>query len=144
TVGVINADVSTCIAGWLERKPDMLPVHMSVARESGDAPRTFNVEVVRCRALLAPLVFAVLSNAVDMEGDLPEEMTAVLQVRIEIDGQAPVVIEDTFSGATYSGSRAPQALFNHVAGVVQQLATNSFKPLRINRIDCTTQVLAGR
>ena len=26
TVGVVNADVSTCIAGWLDRKPDMLPV----------------------------------------------------------------------------------------------------------------------
>jgi SpoIVB peptidase S55 len=144
TVGVINADVSTCIAGWLERKPDLMPMHVTVARESGDAPRTFNVEVVRCRTLSAPLVAAVLSNAVDMEGDLPEEMTAVLQARIEIDGQAPVVIADTFSGSSYSGSRAPTALFNHVATIVQLLANNSFQPLRINRIDCTTQVLAGR
>ena len=30
TVGVVNADVSTCIAGWLDRKPDMLPVRMTV------------------------------------------------------------------------------------------------------------------
>ena len=35
TVGVINADVSTCIAGWLDRKPDMLPVSMTVMREPG-------------------------------------------------------------------------------------------------------------
>ena len=33
TVGVINADVSTCIAGWLDRKPDMLPVRMTVSRD---------------------------------------------------------------------------------------------------------------
>ena len=26
TVGVINADVSTCVAGWLGRKPDMMPM----------------------------------------------------------------------------------------------------------------------
>src|SRR5262245_8728847 len=32
TVGVINADVSTCIAGWLDREPDMLPLRMTVAR----------------------------------------------------------------------------------------------------------------
>src|SRR5260370_2150757 len=25
TVGVINANTSTCIAGWLDRQPDMLP-----------------------------------------------------------------------------------------------------------------------
>src|SRR5229473_1037094 len=30
TVGIINADVSTCVAGWLGRKPDLLPVRMSV------------------------------------------------------------------------------------------------------------------
>ncbi len=35
TVGVINADVSTCIAGWLDRKPDMLP--LSHARGPGIA-----------------------------------------------------------------------------------------------------------
>src|SRR5262249_514064 len=32
TVGVINADVSTGIAGWTGRKPDMLPVRMTVTR----------------------------------------------------------------------------------------------------------------
>ncbi len=35
TVGVINADVSTCIAGWLDREPDMLPVRMTVSRDPG-------------------------------------------------------------------------------------------------------------
>ena len=29
TVGTISADVSTCIAGWLDRQPDMLPVSMT-------------------------------------------------------------------------------------------------------------------
>src|SRR6185369_14690003 len=33
TVGVINADTSTCIAGWLDQKPDMLPVTATVLRE---------------------------------------------------------------------------------------------------------------
>ena len=31
-VGVINADVSTCIAGWLGRRPDLLPVRMTLTR----------------------------------------------------------------------------------------------------------------
>ena len=37
TVGVINADVSTCIAGWLDRKPDMLPVSMTVSCATASA-----------------------------------------------------------------------------------------------------------
>src|SRR5205823_9123433 len=57
TVGVINADVSTCIAGWLDRKPDMLPVRTNVTIGENSKPRTFNVELVRQRALLGSLVF---------------------------------------------------------------------------------------
>src|SRR5207248_1695290 len=82
TVGVINADVSTCIAGWLDHKPDMMPVSMSIAREPGGPGKTFNVEVVRQPSLMATLVFTALTNSVDMEGELPEELTAELEARI--------------------------------------------------------------
>src|SRR5262249_11226551 len=86
TVGVINADVSTCIAGWLGRKPDMIPLRTSVTIGENSKPRVFNVELVRQRALLGSLVFTALTNAVDMEGELPEELTADLEVRIELEG----------------------------------------------------------
>ena len=142
TVGVINADVSTCIAGWLGRQPDLLPIRMTVLRSADSAQRTFNVEVVRQRALLSSLVFTALSNSVDMEGDMPEEMTADLQARIEIEGQPPVLIKDTFSG--FSGGRAPQALYSQVAAAVSILSNNPYRPLRINRIECETQIHAGR
>jgi hypothetical protein len=144
TVGIINADVSTCIAGWLERKPDLMPIRMTVTREPGGTSKTFNVEAVRQCSLLATLVYAVLTNSVDMEGDLPDELTAELQARIEVEGRAPVVIHDTFSGSSYSGGRAPQALFGQVSAVVTLLTYNSYKPVRINRIDCETRILPGR
>jgi hypothetical protein len=145
TVGLVNADVSTCIAGWLDRKPDLMPMRISVSREQDDPCQTFNVQMVRQRALLPSLVFAALINSVDMEGDLPEEMTALLNVRIEVEGQKePIVLQDTFSGSSYSGSRAPQALFNQVANLVLQLTYNYHEPVRISRIDCETQILNGR
>src|SRR5206468_1776541 len=62
-VGVINADVSTGIAGWLNRKADMLPVRMRVSLGDQNPPRTFNVQTVRQRALLGTLVFTALTNA---------------------------------------------------------------------------------
>jgi hypothetical protein len=144
TVGVINADVSTGIAGWLNRKPDLIPVRMTVRREAGEETKTFNVEMVRTRSLLAPLVYTVLTNSVDMEGELPEELTANLHARIEVEGHAPVVIHDTFSGSSFSGGVAPRALYQQVSGVVNLLTYNSYKPVRINRIDCETQILPGR
>jgi hypothetical protein len=141
-LGVINADVSTCIAGWLGRKADMLPVKMSVELAAESTARTFNVEIARQKTLMPMLVFTALSNAVDMEGELPDEMTAELQARVEVEGHEPIIIKDTFSG--FSGNRAPQTLYSQVAAVVNILTRNSFKPVRIQRIDCRTQVQPGR
>jgi SpoIVB peptidase S55 len=144
TVGLINADVSTGIAGWLDRKPDLLPVRMTLVREQGGTGQTFNVQVVRQRSLLAGLVFTALTNSVDMEGDLPEELTAELHARIEVEGREPVVIDDTFSGGSYSGGRAPQALYSQISGILAVLTYNPYKPVRINRIDCETRIAPGR
>jgi hypothetical protein len=144
TVGVINADVSTGIAGWLGRKPEMLPVRMTVAREPEGTSRTFNVEIARQRSMLAPLTYSVLTNSVDMEGELPEELTAELSARIEVEDHAPIVIKDTFSGSSYSGGRAPMALYNQIAAVVGLMTYNTYKPVRINRIECDTRIMPGR
>lgn len=143
-VGVINADVSTCIAGWLGREADMLPVNMTVARGQSEQPRSFHVKMVRQRSLLSTLAYTVLTNSVDMEGDLPEELTAQMDARIDVEGHAPIEIKDTFSGSSYSGGRAPQALFTQVSSVVQLLSYNTYKPVRIRQIDCSTRILPGR
>jgi hypothetical protein len=144
TVGVINADVSTCIAGWLDRKPDLIPVRMTVRCCPGDAAKTFNVQIVRQRNLLATLVYSALTNSVDLQGELPEELTAELRASIEVEGHAPVVIKDTYSGSGYGGGRAPQALYTPISTVVNLLNYNSYQPIRISRIDCDTRIHTGR
>jgi hypothetical protein len=143
TVGVINADVSTCVAGWLGREPEMLPVSVTVLREGGQG-KTFNVRMVKQRAMMGMLLQAVLANSVDMEGDMPEEMTANLKVRIEVDGRESVNMSDVFSGNSISGNRAPQALFAQVGLLLNQMNYNAIANLKINRIECTTEIMAGR
>lgn len=143
-VGIINADVSTCIAGWLDRQPDLLPVRATVRRTPGGQATTFNVKVVRQRNLLAQLIYAALTNSVDMEGDLPEDLTANLKTYIEIEGRDPIILNDTFSGASFSGGRAPQALYNQVSALITLLSYNVHSPVRITRLDCSTEILAGR
>jgi hypothetical protein len=144
TVGVINADVSTCIAGWLDRQPDLLPVAMTVRRAPDGQSRSFNVKVVRQRSMMGSLVLTALTNSVDMEGELPEELTAHFKARIEIEGRPSVFVEDTFSGSVYSGGRASQAIYGHVSGLINHLTFNTYRPVRINRIECTTDIQAGR
>lgn len=143
-VGTINADVSTCIAGWLGKKPDMLPMSMIVRREPGGEAHRFNVEMVRQKQLLPGLVFAALTNSVDMQGEFPDEITVSFVCRIEIDGKEPVVIRDTFAGPSYGGGRAPAALYNPVSTFVGQMVNNPFEPVRITKIECETEILPGR
>jgi hypothetical protein len=142
TVGVINADVSTCIAGWLGRKPDLLPVRMTVNLGAKGPARTFNVRVVRQRSILPTLVFTALTNSVDMEGELPEELTAEMTARIELEGHEPLVLKDTFSG--FGGGRAPGALYTPLASILQMLVYNPYEPVRVTRVECETEIAPGR
>jgi hypothetical protein len=144
TVGTINADVSTCIAGWLGKKPDMLPVSMTVRQEPDGQTHHFQVQMVRQKQLLAGLVFAALTNAIDMEGELPEEVTAEFAVRIEIDGKEPIVMRDHYAGASFTGGRAPGALYNPIAMMVQQVVSNPFENVRFTKIECETVIQPGR
>src|SRR5262249_6987299 len=143
-VGTINADVSPCIAGWLGKKPDLLPMSMIVRREPGGEAHRFNVEMVRQKQLLPGLVFAALTNSVDMQGEFPDEITVGFTCRIEIDGKEPIVIRDTFAGPSYGGGRAPSALYTPVSTFVAQLVNNPFETVRISKIECETEIQPGR
>lgn len=144
TVGVINADTSTCIAGTLDREPDMLPVSATIVREPDGKAHTYNVKVVRVRSMVSQLVQMALVNSVDMEGNWPDEISARVKARIEIEGHAPLIMDDWFAGNQFVGDRAAQMLYQPVAIVLQHLANNSFENVRIKSVECTTEVLEGR
>jgi SpoIVB peptidase S55 len=144
TVGTINADTSTCIAGMLDRQPDMLPVSSTIVREPDGKAHTYNVKVVRVRSMLGQLVHMSLANSIDMEGNFPDEMSARIKARIEIEGHEPFILDDWFAGNQLVGDRAPQMLYQPLSLVLQHLSTNSFETLRFKSIDCTTEILPGR
>src|SRR5262249_2047892 len=72
------------------------------------------------------------------------EMPAYLVRLMEVEGHEPSVIKATISAPSVSGGRAPQALYQQVAGIVNILTYNSYKPVHINRIECETTILPGR
>jgi SpoIVB peptidase S55 len=144
TVGVINADVSTCIAGWLDRKPDLLPVRMTFRTDADRPAKTFNVQMIRQRMMLPGLVQAALMNVIDMEGDMPDEVTAHVKLRIELEDRPPLVLDDVVSGPQLSGPRGPQMLYSPVVPLVQLLVNNTFAPVRIKSVESTTELQPGR
>lgn len=140
TVGIINADTSTCVAGWLDRQPDMMPLSSTIVREPEGKPQTFNVKIARLKTMMGPLVHAALTNSVDMEGNFPEEMSARVKARIEVDGHGSMMFDDWAAGPMFVGDRAAQQLYAPLAQLVQMLGANSFETLRIKSIECSTEV----
>jgi hypothetical protein len=144
TVGVLDTDVSTAVSGRVGLKPDMLPLRVKVKVGRYSEPRTFNVQIVREPNLMSMLVMAVLSNAIDTEGNLPEELTARLKVQLTVKDHDPIVLADSLSGARYTGPMGPAMLFGPVANAVNILVRNPIAALRIEAIDCDVEIDTGR
>jgi hypothetical protein len=83
-------------------------------------------------------------NCLDMEGDMPDEMTARFKVRVDLEGHRPLVFEDVYSGPNYSGAKGPSAMFAPVGMLLQQVSANNFQNLRVKAVDGMIEVLAGR
>lgn len=143
-VGVIDADVSTGVAGRTGPKPDMLPISVRVKAGRYSDPRDFHVQTVREPNLLPSLVMAVLTNAIDTEGNLPEEVTAHLKATVRLKGHPPIELTETLSGPRFTGAMGPAALFGPIGSVVGILARNPFEKVRIESIDCDVSIGPGR
>lgn len=143
-VGVVDTDVSTGVAGRIGPKPDMIPLDVRVKTGRYSEPHTYHVQLVREPNLLPSLVMSVLTNAIDTEGNLPEELTAKVNATIKLKGHDPIEIHDTASGPRYTGPMGPAALFSPVASIVNILVRNAMAPVRIESIDCDVEIDSGR
>jgi hypothetical protein len=143
-IGVLDTDVSTGVAGRVGPKPDMLPLTVRVKTGRYADPRTYSVQMVREPELLPRLVMAVLTNAIDTEGNLPEELTARVKATLRLKGHESVEINDTLSGPRYTGVMGPAALFSPIGSVVHILMSNPIARARIESIDCDLDLQPGR
>ncbi|MFW6124852.1 MAG: hypothetical protein ACOC46_01780, partial [Pirellulales bacterium] len=141
TLGTIDADVSTGVAGRLGVKPDLLPVTVHIARGEDAPPRTYRVQVVREPMLLTGLVATVLGAAVEAEGGLPDEPTLVCEARVAAEGHEPLVLDDVFADKPFQGTRTAGSLFAQVAGIAESLARNPFEPVRLQSIEARIRIL---
>jgi len=143
-VGVLDTDVSTGVAGRIGPKPDMLPVSVRVKTNRYSDPHTYHVQMVREPNLLPNLVMAVLTNAIDTEGNLPEELTARIKAVVTLKDHDPIEVNDTLSGPRFTGPMGPAAMFSPIASLVNMLARNPLARVRIEGIDCDIEISPGR
>lgn len=143
-VGVLDTDVSTGVAGRIGPKPDMLPVSVRVKTGHYSDYHTYNVRMVREPNLLPNLVMAVLTNAIDTEGNLPEELTARIKATIKLKDHDPIELNETLSGPRFTGPMGPAAMFGPIASIVNILSRNPLAKVRIESIDCDFEIAPGR
>jgi hypothetical protein len=143
-VGVVDTDVSTGVAGRVGKMPDMLPISLKVRTGRYGEPHAYHVQTVREPNLLPMLILSVLANAIDTEGNLPDELTAHVTTTIKLAGFDPITIDDTFSGPRYAGNNGPAALYSTTAAIVNLLVRNNMGPIRVEGIESATEILPGR
>jgi hypothetical protein len=143
-VGVLDTDVSTGVAGRVGPRPDMIPMSVRVMTSRYSEPHTYHVEIVREPNLLPTLVLSVLTNAIDTEGNLPEELTAHIKATVQLKDRDPIEIRDTLSGPRYTGPMGAAALFMPVASIVNIVVRNPMAPVRVESIDADVEIASGR
>ncbi len=143
-LGVIDADVSTCIAGTLGQQPDLMP--MSIVLQYGEhgKQQRYACQVVRHPKLLAPLVATVLAGALESGGNLDQEITVDMNAVIRPEGLEPITIQDRYSGHDMAGSRGVQRLLNQVAVIADGLTRNPFQTVRVQSIECRLVIMPRR
>jgi hypothetical protein len=144
TVGVLDTDVSTGVAGRVGPTPDMIPMSVRVTTSRYSEPHTYKVEIVREPNLLPTLVLSILTNAIDTEGNLPEELTAHIKATVKLKGHNPIELRDTLSGPRYTGPMGAAAMFMPVASIVNIVVRNPMAPVRVESIDCDVEINSGR
>ena len=144
TVGVIDTDVSTCVAGRLGARPRMVPMEVTVKRPRQAAPHHYNVEIVPQKELFASMVFNVLTGSIDTEGNLPDELTMAVNTTIQVKGRKPIEINNVYAGDQIAGAFAPVAAYSVVPQFVNALVRNPFSDVEIESIRTTTEISDGR
>jgi SpoIVB peptidase S55 len=144
TIGVIDTDVSTCVAGRLGQHPHMVPMELSIKRQGQSAPHHYKVEIVPQKELFASMVFNVLVGAIDTEGNLPDELTMKVTSTIQPKGHDAIVISDMYAGDQYSGQFAPSAVYGVVPNILNILVRNPFQEVEIESIRTDTEILESR
>ena len=143
-VGKIDADVSTCVAGWLNRSADTIPLTIRLRSGHSALDQTFRCHIVRERTLLGPLTMSTLGSCATLEGDAPDDLTVKFSAKVELDGYPPLQIEDVFSGARYSGTRGLLAVYSPLANLLTALSNNPFRQIHVTSISSNSELINRR
>ena len=96
TVGAIDRDRSTVLAGSLGNTSDMLPVRVNIHLKDRDVKRVFNYRVLRHRDYSPFLAGVAAYVSYDRLAPMAGEKMVDLAMTIRMRGRAPLTLDDRF------------------------------------------------
>jgi hypothetical protein len=145
SIGTITGDRLTAVTGKLGAPPAMIPLDLTLS--SSDAgvakQKTLHFELVN-HPKLTPLLVAITTFSGLTQNSLYGEGTTLhLSGEIQLQGHAPVQIENTFApGDFLSPDGLPIALT--MQNVFTRLFVNTFEPAKVDRITLRVESVPGR
>jgi hypothetical protein len=145
SIGTITGDRLTAVTGELGAPPAMIPLDLTLS--SSDAgvakQKTLHFELVN-HPKLTPLLVAITTFSGLTQNSLYGEGTTLhLSGEIQLQGHAPVQIENTFApGDSLSPDGLPIALT--MQNVFTRLFVNTFEPAKVDRISLRVESVPGR
>jgi hypothetical protein len=145
SIGTITGDRLTAVTGKLGAPPAMIPLELTLSSFDAGAAKQkiLHFELVN-HPKLTPLLVAITTFSGLTQNSLYGEGTTLhLSGEIQLQGHAPVQIENTFApGDSLSPDGLPIALT--MQNVFTRLFVNTFEPAKVDRITLRVESVPGR
>jgi hypothetical protein len=130
-IGTVTQDRVTAVMGHLGAGPRMIPVEVSLVTPAQE--KIFHFEVIDNAKLTPLLVGLAAYNGIVSNTAYSEGQTLQLSETIEIEGHAPVKVENLFAP---SDTPAPDGFFlaSQVQGDFARIYTNPYEPPRVQKV----------
>ena len=132
TIGTLQQDRATAIAGTLGNGPRLIPMRVSLERsgDRGSAKRSFTYQVVDDQLFTPLLAYVAMFNTLASYERQFGATTFAVKSRAKISGHSDLAVEDVFTGDTplLGASTA-------VAGPLSMLLTNDIEPIKLEGLD---------
>lgn len=136
TIGTIQQDRATAVAGTLGARPTLIPMRVTLqraGRQSGDAAdgkRTFTFQLVNDQLFTPLLAYVAMFNTLGSYERQFGASTFSVKSRARVKGHGSLEVEDVFTGDSPVLGAATA-----VAGPITMLLSNDIEPVTLEGID---------